>query len=114
MVYARQTQELERALSALRGRVSERLRIATTLGYGPRLLHSTGQLHKGGPDSGLHLQIVAREEDSIPIPDQPFCFGTLLEAQAAADLIALQQAGRRVARLLIDTDGSTAIDGLAG
>ena len=114
MVYARQTQELERALSALRGRVSKRLRIATTLGYGPRLLHSTGQLHKGGPDSGLHLQIVAREEDSIPIPDQPFCFGTLLEAQAAADLIALQQAGRRVARLLIDTDGSTAIDGLAG
>ena len=114
MVYARQTQELERALSALRGRVSERLRIATTLGYGPRLLHSTGQLHKGGPDSGLHLQIVAREEDSIPIPGQPFCFGTLLEAQAAADLIALRQAGRRVARLLIDTDGSTAIDGLAG
>ena len=114
MVYAKQTQELERALSALRRRVSERLGIATTLGYGPRLLHSTGQLHKGGPGSGLHLQILAREEESVPIPGEPFCFGTLLEAQAAADLIALRQAGRRVARLSIDGDGPAAIDGLTG
>ncbi len=114
MVYARQTQELERALSALRRRVAERLRIATTLGYGPRLLHSTGQLHKGGPNTGLHLQVVAQEEKNIPIPGQPFCFGTLLEAQAAADLVALRQAGRRVARLPIDGDGSAAIGGLAG
>ena len=112
MVYSRQTPKLDEALFALRKRVAERRRVATTLGYAPRLLHSTGQLHKGGPNTGLHLQIVAQEEERVPAPGEAFCFGTLLEAQAVADLAALEKAGRRVARLSIDADGAAAIDAL--
>ncbi|MEW6475497.1 MAG: bifunctional transaldolase/phosoglucose isomerase [Actinomycetota bacterium] len=86
---------LQRARLALR----DRHRVATTLGFGPRYLHSTGQLHKGGPDRGVFLQIVdeTREID-LPIPGRPFTFGDLLDAQALADLTSLRTRGRRVAR----------------
>lgn len=78
-------------------------RAATTVGFGPRFLHSTGQLHKGGPNTGVFLQVTdaARDVD-LPIPGKPYTFGTLIDAQALGDLRALRARGRRVARVSLD------------
>jgi hypothetical protein len=86
-------------LQHIRLAIRDRKHVATTLGFGPRYLHSTGQLHKGGPESGVFIQVVdeARELD-LPIPGRSFSFGELLAAQALGDLLALRRLGRRVAR----------------
>ena len=68
-----------------------------THGFGPRYLHSTGQLHKGGPNTGLFLQVVEDYGDELPIPGRPFGFGRLIRAQAAGDFESLRERGRRVA-----------------
>jgi hypothetical protein len=73
-----------------------------THGFGPRYLHSTGQLHKGGPATGLYLQVVDDTGAELAIPDQPFGFGQLIRAQAAGDLESLKERGRRVARIHIE------------
>ena len=86
-------------LRRLRAAVGERTGFATTLGYGPRFLHSTGQLHKGGPDSGLFIQLVDRPADDLPVPETGFTFGRLIAAQAAGDHQALVAAGRKVLRI---------------
>jgi hypothetical protein len=65
-------------------------------GYGPRYLHSTGQLHKGGPNTGAFLLITATPRDDLPIPDKPFSFGILEFAQAVGDFASLEKTGRRV------------------
>ena len=72
---------------------------ATTLGFGPRFLHSTGQLHKGGANNGLFIQITSEPEHFLPIPGQGMDFGTLERAQALGDLEALLSRGRRVIRV---------------
>jgi transaldolase/glucose-6-phosphate isomerase len=82
-------------LQALRRAVRDRSRVATMFGYGPRYLHSTGQLHKGGPNSGVFLLISATPAEDVPIPEQPFSFGTLELAQATGDFNSLDAAGRR-------------------
>ena len=87
------------ALSRLRAAVRDAIGAATTAGIGPRYLHSTGQLHKGGPDSGVYLVLTAEPERDLPIPGRVESFGTLVAAQAAGDLAALQGRGRRVLRL---------------
>ncbi len=92
------TEEAERRLDALRERVRRETGIVTTAGFGPRYLHSTGQLHKGGPPSGLFLQVVDDPED-LEIPGRPFGFRRLIRAQAAGDFEALRERGRRVARI---------------
>ena len=109
MAYLRQTPEVDRSLEDLRRRVMERYRIATTLGYGPRFLHSTGQLHKGGPNTGLFLQLTEDQPKDLPIPGKPYSFGVLAEAQALGDLQALRDLGRRVARVHLSSDAATAI-----
>ena len=86
-------------LQRMRTLVRDRIGLATTLGIGPRFLHSTGQLHKGGPPSGIFVQLTADPRRDLPIPGWPESFGTLIAAQAAGDLAALQQRGRRVLRL---------------
>ncbi len=86
-------------LQELRVLLRDRLKIATTVAYGPRFLHSTGQLHKGGPATGLFLQITADDTDDLAIPGAGYGFGTLKAAQALGDLQALSEAGRRVARV---------------
>ena len=86
-------------LQRMRALVRDALGTATTLGIGPRFLHSTGQLHKGGPDSGIFLQITGDPRRDLPIPGWPESFGTLIAAQAAGDLAALEKRGRRVLRL---------------
>jgi len=99
MAYIRQTPQVDRALAALRQRVIEQHHITTTLGYGPRYLHSTGQLHKDGPDTGLYLQVTADHEKDMPVPGEPYTFGVLADAQAVGDLQALQSLGRRAIRI---------------
>ena len=89
-------------LQRLREAVREQHRLATTLGYGPRYLHSTGQLHKGGPDTLVAIQVVDSTGDEIPIPGQPYGFGKLIRAQAAGDFASLKERGRRVARVRLE------------
>ena len=105
MAYVRQTPEIDAVLAGFRRDISKKHHIATTLGYGPRFLHSTGQLHKGGPGVGLFLQIVDDGESDLPIPGEEFSFGVLAGAQALGDLQALQAAGRRVARIQLAGEG---------
>lgn len=97
------------ALERLRERLAHKTGTATTLGFGPRFLHSTGQLHKGGPDSGVFLQISQNDVHSVPIAGYPFDFGTLIRAQAIGDYQALNAHGRPV--LWIAFDGAV-VEGL--
>lgn len=103
MAYVEQTPEVDAALNGLRRKVMERHKIATTLGYGPRFLHSTGQIHKGGPASGLFLQIIIDHDNDIQIPDERYTFGVLADAQAVGDYGALEAKGRRTARINLQT-----------
>ena len=73
-----------------------------THGLGPRYLHSTGQLHKGGPNTGLFIQVVDDTGDELPIPGREFGFGRLIRAQAAGDLAALEERGRRAVRIRLE------------
>ena len=109
MAYLRPTPEVEEAMADLRRKVAEKYKIATTFGYGPRFLHSSGQLHKGGPASGLFLQLVTDHEDDIPIPGQAYSFATLADAQAIGDLQVLQELGRRVAMVKLGKDTAAGI-----
>jgi hypothetical protein len=88
------------------GPLVDRLRresgLVVTHGYGPRYQHSTGQLHKGGPNTGLFLQVVDDPGDELPIPGKPFGFRRLIQAQAAGDLETLKERGRRVARIRLE------------
>ncbi|MEE8472661.1 MAG: bifunctional transaldolase/phosoglucose isomerase [Dehalococcoidia bacterium] len=113
MAYLHPSPELEGVLAGFRRKLVERYHVATTLGYGPRFLHSTGQLHKGGPDTGLFLQITAGHEEDLPVPGEPFTFGTVADAQALGDLQALQSAGRRVLRVHLTGGGESSIRDLA-
>lgn len=96
LAYVEQTPRTDAALADLRASITARRGIPTTLGYGPRYLHSTGQLHKGGPDNVLAL-VVGQRQDHLPIPNAAYDFAILANAQASADIAALQAAGRRIA-----------------
>ena len=87
--------------SRLVDQLRRRSGLVVTHGYGPRYLHSTGQLHKGGPNTGLFLQVVDDPGDELPIPGKPFGFRRLIRAQAAGDFESLKERGRRVARVEI-------------
>ena len=113
MAYLCQTPEADEALTNLRRKVVKQYHIATTLGYGPRLLHSTGQLHKGGPNTGLFLQIVADHKKDLPIPGEPYTFGVLNDAQALGDFQVLKSLGRRVIRVHLKSDDEAAPGKLA-
>ena len=97
--YLEPSAELERQLQALRVLLRDRLRIATTLGFGPRYLYSTGQLHKGGPPTGLFIQITGADREDLAIPGAGYDFSALKTAQILGDLEALRERGRRVIRL---------------
>jgi transaldolase/glucose-6-phosphate isomerase len=94
--------ENDRRLADLVRKLRRRSGLVVTHGYGPRYLHSTGQLHKGGPNTGLFLQIVDDPGEELKIPDQPFGFRRLIRAQAAGDYASLQERGRRVARIHLE------------
>ena len=90
------------ALTALRRSILEKYNVVTTLGFGPRFLHSTGQLHKGGPASGVFIQITADPVGDFEIPEEGMKFGTLERAQSLGDYEALDARGRRVIRIHLD------------
>jgi len=102
--YVRQTEETEAAFADVRAAVRDATQTATTLGYGPRFLHSTGQLHKGGPPKGLFLQVTAADDVDTAIPGRPFTFGQLKRAQAIGDFEALLQHGRPALRVHLGND----------
>lgn len=94
----------ERLLQQLRQTVRDTKRVATTLGYGPRFLHSTGQLHKGGPDTGVFLQLTADDSPDIAIPGQAYSFGVLKHAQAQGDAEILAERGKRLVQIHLGSD----------
>jgi transaldolase/glucose-6-phosphate isomerase len=101
-----ETQELLRQLQKLlRGKTG----CATTTGYGPRYLHSTGQLHKGGPDTGVFIEITANDETDWPIPGEDYSFSVLKQAQALGDFRALARKGRRVLGVDLGDNGEKAL-----
>ena len=102
--YIPSTAANEEALNRTRLRVRDAKKVATTVGFGPRFLHSTGQLHKGGPDTGVFLQITCQPDVVVSIPDRPWGFGQVVAAQAAGDLAALKSRGRRALRVDLGRD----------
>jgi len=96
------TTENEARLDRLVDRAREATGCVVTHGFGPRYLHSTGQLHKGGPPTGVFLQVVDDTGDELAIPGQPFGFGKLIRAQAAGDFESLKERGRRIARVRLE------------
>ncbi|MFC2047895.1 glucose-6-phosphate isomerase [Chloroflexota bacterium] len=112
MAYIHQTAEVDKILAELRQKVLERYHIATTMGYGPRYLHSTGQLHKAGPETGLFLQVTTTHKKDLPIPGKPYTFGVLADAQSSGDLQALRLSGRCIAKIHLDLGDVSAISKL--
>ncbi|HEX8650985.1 MAG TPA: bifunctional transaldolase/phosoglucose isomerase [Pyrinomonadaceae bacterium] len=102
--YIEETPEHEALIQAIRTRLRDATRCATTTGYGPRFLHSTGQLHKGGPDTGVFIQVTAPDRVDLPIPGQPYTFGVLKQAQALGDFHSLSSRGRRTIRVDLGRD----------
>ncbi len=99
MAFAEQTPESDAAFNSLRNAILTRRKLPSTLGYGPRFLHSTGQFHKGGPEGGLFIQFTADYRKGEPIPGASYDFATLATGQAIGDFEALQANGRRVVRV---------------
>jgi hypothetical protein len=104
--------EHEAAIQVLRHKVRDRKRVATCLGFGPRFLHSTGQDYKGGPNTGVFLQITAKHVDDVDIPGQQYTFGVVIDAQAAGDLAVLESRGRRALRVQLGTDVAAGLTAL--
>jgi transaldolase / glucose-6-phosphate isomerase len=104
MAFLPEQPTVERLLDGIRLEIRNRLHLATMVGYGPRYLHSTGQLHKGGRDIGIFLQISADSELQVSIPGESFDFATLISAQAQADFEVLRKASKRILRVNIGPD----------
>jgi glucose-6-phosphate isomerase len=96
--------EHEAAIQRIRHKVRDKKRVATCLGFGPRFLHSTGQDYKGGPNTGVFLQITADHAVDVEIPGQKLSFGVVIDAQAAGDLAVLESCGRRALRVHLGAD----------
>jgi hypothetical protein len=99
LAYLRRTPARHQRLQELRERLRDQSRLATTLGYGPRYLHSTGQLHKGGADTGIFVILTADPDSDRDIPDERFGFAALHRSQAEGDYAALERRGRRLLRV---------------
>jgi transaldolase/glucose-6-phosphate isomerase len=102
--YLSPTPETTEALQNIRSELLKRTQLATTLGYGPRFLHSTGQFHKGGPNKGLFLQIIDESGVDVSIPETDYDFASLIKAQALGDYQALRRRDRRIIRVNLKTD----------
>ena len=113
MIYAEPSEGVTAAIRLLRTLISERYKVVTTVAYGPRFLHSSGQLHKGGPRSGLYLQCTV-DDDDLPIPGEAYGFGTLISAQALGDYQALSASNQRVMRVHLGEDAELGILRLLG
>jgi transaldolase/glucose-6-phosphate isomerase len=94
----------EGALQGIRHWVRDTKKVATVLGFGPRFLHSTGQAYKGGPNSGVFLQITCDDAVDLPVPGQKYTFGIVKAAQARGDFAVLAERGRRALRVHLGKD----------
>ncbi len=99
-------------LQRIRHKLRDSCRVATCLGFGPRYLHSTGQAYKGGPDSGVFLQLTCDDAQDIPVPGHGYSFGVVKAAQAQGDFQVLSERGRRVLRVHLGTDTVVALERL--
>jgi transaldolase/glucose-6-phosphate isomerase len=104
LAYIEMNQEHENSLQALRHAIRDNRRVATCLGFGPRFLHSTGQAYKGGPNSGVFLQITFDDAEDLSVPEQKYTFGVVKAAQARGDFEVLAQRGRRALRVHLGVD----------
>ena len=102
--YIEELNNYEALLQEIRVAVRDEKKVATTSGYGPRFLHSTGQMHKGGPDSGVFLQLTSDDINDIDIPGEKFSFGVLKQAQALGDFESLASRHRRAIRVDLGGD----------
>ncbi len=102
--YVPMNEQNEKTLQGLRMGVRDKKKVATVLGFGPRFLHSTGQAYKGGPNSGVFLQITHDHAEDIPVPDQKYTFGVVQAAQARGDFAVLAERGRRALRVHLGPD----------
>jgi transaldolase / glucose-6-phosphate isomerase len=102
--YIQMNAENEQSLQALRHPVRDKKRVATCLGFGPRFLHSTGQAYKGGPNSGVFLQVTCDDPVELPVPGQKYTFGVVKAAQARGDFQVLAERGRRALRVHLGTN----------
>jgi glucose-6-phosphate isomerase/transaldolase/glucose-6-phosphate isomerase len=112
LAYTTPSSQMEKAISSLRKALVFYHHVATTAGYGPRYLHSTGQLHKGGPSSGLFVQLVDPMMPDLTIPGKPFTFRTLAQAQAAGDIEALKAHGQEAILVPLGKSPITTIQAL--
>ncbi|HEV2493834.1 MAG TPA: bifunctional transaldolase/phosoglucose isomerase [Terriglobia bacterium] len=113
MAYLERTPDSDALLGSLRTRLRDATRLATTLGYGPRFLHSTGQLHKGGSNNGVFIQITADDAQDLAIPGEPYTFSVLKQAQALGDLQSLEGKKRRVVRIDFGGDARSGLGRLS-
>ena len=110
LAYVEMNDEHEQFLQRARADVRDRRGVATCLGFGPRFLHSTGQAYKGGPNSGVFLQVTCDDAKDLPVPDQKYSFGIVKAAQARGDFEVLNERGRRALRVHL---GANVSEGLA-
>ena len=113
MAYTTRTTASEAAIASIRTTVRDRTHFATTAGYGPRFLHSTGQLHKGGPKTGLFLQVVQDDTRDVKIPGQPFSFSVLKQSQSLGDLLSLTSRRLPVLRVTLGREPAAGWKALA-
>ncbi len=111
--YIAPTGQSHAVVQSLRKELSVKTNLAVTFGYGPRFLHSTGQLHKGGPNTGLFLQIVDEPANEVPVPETDYSFRQLIHAQAIGDYLAMKQRNRRVLRVNLGADTAAGLAILA-
>ena len=102
--YIEETSEVDAELKEIRRVLRDATKCSTTVGYGPRFLHSTGQLHKGGPDTGVFFQITANDATDFAVPGDPYTFSILKQAQALGDFRSLSGRGRRAIRVDLGND----------
>jgi transaldolase / glucose-6-phosphate isomerase len=112
MGYVQPSEEFDSAVSELRAAIRAKTKATTTFGYGPRFLHSTGQYHKGGPPTGLFLQLIHDGDEDAEIPEAGYTFGHLKNAQAIGDLLTLRDHGLPAVQVRLDGDPAAAVRAL--
>jgi hypothetical protein len=112
MGYVQPSERFDSAIAGLRTTIRDATKATTTFGYGPRFLHSTGQFHKGGPKTGLFVQLVHDGDEDVEIPDAGYTFGTLKNAQATGDLETLKAHGLPAERVRLEGDPAEAVERL--
>jgi len=113
LAYIQMNAAHEDALQASRRKIRDAKKVATVLGFGPRFLHSTGQAYKGGPNTGVFLQITCDDAKDVPVPGQKYTFGVVKAAQASGDLQVLRERGRRTLHVHLGADVGAGLAQLA-